>query len=101
MRLYTLYTLKTCLQFYSHLHLLGKLRRLVVDVDHSYPYRGRSCTWHLPLVNSHDNKLVQMIGSLEVQRTRGEDGAVRGDGEIWTQGVIGQLCILLRVTVIG
>ena len=74
--------------------MLGKLRCLIVDVSHSDPYRCCACPRYLPLVNGHDDKLIQMIRSLVVQRTRREDGSMRGNGEVWTQGVIGQLCIL-------
>ena len=75
--------------------MLGELRCLIVDICHSNAHRSRASARDLPLVNGHHNKLVQMVGSLIVQRPRRENGPMRGNGEVWTQGVIGQLRILL------
>lgn len=76
-------------------HVLGELWRLVVDVSHPYPYRGRARARDVALVDGHHDELVQMVGPLVVQRTRRKDGPVWGDGEVWTQGVVRQLRVLL------
>lgn len=81
--------------------MLGKLRRLVIDVSHADSDGGGASARDVPLVNSHHHKLIQVVGPLIVQRASGEDCPMGGDGEVWTQGVIGQLCVLLRVTVTG
>lgn len=75
--------------------MLGELRCLVVDVSHSNPYSSCASARDLPLVNCHHYKLVQVVRPLVVQRPRRENGPMRRNGEVWTHGVIGQLCILL------
>lgn len=80
---------------HRHLHLLGELRCLIVDVNHSNPYCSCASARDIPFVNGHHHKLIEMVRPLIVQRPCGEDGPVRGNGEVLTQGVIGQLCILL------
>lgn len=75
-------------------HVLGELRCFIVDVGHSNPHGGRAGARHLPLVDCHHNKFVEVVGPLKVQRTRRENRTVRGNGEVGAQRVIGQLCIL-------
>ena len=81
--------------------MLGELGHLVVDVGHAYAHGGRARPGGVAAVHRHHHKLVQVVGSLEVQRARGEDGAVRGDGEVRAQRVVGQLGVLLRVAIAG
>lgn len=85
----------------SYLHVLGKLRCFIIDVSHADPYCSGACARDIPFINGHHYELIQMIGPLVVQRARGENGPMRRNGEVWAQGVIRQLCILLGVTVSG
>lgn len=85
--------------FYSH--VLGELGCLIIDVGHSNAHRGGAGARDFTLVHCHHHKLIEVVGPLEVQRPGGENGTMRGDGEVGTQRVIGQLCILFWVAVIS
>lgn len=74
---------------YFYLHMLGELRCLIIDIGHSNPHCGCASARDLPLVNCHHNKLIKVVWPLEVQRPRRENGAMRRNGEVRTQGVIG------------
>lgn len=75
--------------------MLGELRCLIVDISHANSNCSCASPRDLPLVNGHHNKFVEMVRPLVVQRPCREDGPMWGNGEVLTQGVIGQLCILL------
>lgn len=75
----------------GHSHGLGEFRSLVVDVGHPHADRRRSRVRLVASVHRHHHKLVQMVGPLEVQPPRGENGPVGGDAEIRAQGVISEL----------
>lgn len=85
----------------SYLHVLGELGCLIVDVSHSNPHCGCASARDLSLVYCHHNKLVQVVWPLVVQRPGRENGPMRGNGEVWTQGVVGQFSIFLWVAVIS
>ena len=74
-------------------HVLGELGRLVVHVGHADTDRRRPCARHLPFIHRHDDKLIDVVRSLVVQCPPWEDGAVGGDAEVGTQGVVCQLSI--------
>lgn len=81
--------------------MLGEVRRLVVNVSHSDPHCGGAGSGDLAFVDCHHNKLVQVVHPLVVQRPSRENGPVRGNDEVRTERVIGQIGVLPRVTVAG
>lgn len=81
--------------------MLGKVGGFVVDVSHSDAHCGCAGSGHLPFVNRHHNKFIQVVQPLVVQRPGRENGPVRGNDEVWTERVIGQIGVLPRVTVTG
>lgn len=78
-----------------YLHCLRKLRGLIIHIGDMDPHSCCPSPGLLPLIYSHDDELVEVVGALIVQPCCWKNSAMRSNAEVLAQSVIQQLGILL------